>query len=268
MRSAGNLLGTTRSDQPGPSRVVSGGRTATISGGALSSLPVQNTHGPPRGRTGSMLKSVGRRARSVEMITQRPTTGSLRSSGTAALERRVFARGRAAEERRQRVGGGLAVEEHGGDLGADRQRDAVTGRQRQRRANRRHALRDHGRLRRRGGETVAARQRHAQRAVARQGPRRGEHEVAHPPEAGERGRLAAGGHRQPRRSSSLIRTWRTGSKPLVAETMIASRRAGTVASVAAKNSEGTTITMTSAPSTAAATSPVASTPAGRSKSGM
>src|SRR2546427_4380954 len=127
MRSAGNLLGTTRSDQPGPSRVVSGGRTATISGGALSSLPVQNTHGPLRGRTGSMLKSVGRRARSVEMITQRPTTGSLRSSGTAALERRVFARGRAAEQRRQRVGGGLAVEEHGGDLGADRQRDAVAG---------------------------------------------------------------------------------------------------------------------------------------------
>src|SRR3989442_7959069 len=151
MRSAGNLLGTTRSDQPGPSRVVSGGRTATISGGALSSLPVQNTHGPPRGRTGSMLKSVGRRARSVEMITQRPTTGSLRSSGTAALERRVFARGRAAEQRRQRVGGGLAVEEHGGDLGADRQRDAVAGRQRQRRANRRHAPPPHGRPRPRGG---------------------------------------------------------------------------------------------------------------------
>src|SRR2546428_3597544 len=127
MRSAGNLLGTTRSDQPGPSRVVSGGRTATISGGALSSLPVQNTHGPLRGRTGSMLKSVGRRARSVEMITQRPTTGSLRSSGTAALERRVFVRGRAAEERRQRVGGRLAVGEHSGDLCADRQPDALAG---------------------------------------------------------------------------------------------------------------------------------------------
>src|SRR5436305_1614499 len=59
-----------------------------------------------------------------------------------------------------------------------------------------------------------------------------------------------------------------GSKPLVAETMMVSRRTGTLASVAAKNSEGTTITMTSAPSTAAAMSPVASMPSGRSKSGM
>src|SRR3989442_2407445 len=121
MRSAGNLLGTTRSDQPGPSRVVSGGRTATISGGALSSLPVQNTHGPPRGRTGSMLKSVGRRARSVEMITQRPTTGSLRSSGTAAPERTVFARKRAAEHPRQRVGAGPFAHGPSSDLGPDRQ---------------------------------------------------------------------------------------------------------------------------------------------------
>src|SRR2546427_11895325 len=127
MRSAGNLLGPTRSDQPGPSGVVSGGRTATISGGVLSSLPVQNTHGPPRGRTGSVLKSFGRRARSVEMITQRPTTGSLRSSGTAALERRVFARGRAAEQRRQRLGGGLAGEQHGRDPRPDRPREPGAG---------------------------------------------------------------------------------------------------------------------------------------------
>src|SRR5919204_1590795 len=121
MRNAGNLLGTTRSDQPGPSRRVSGGRTATISGGVLSSLAVQNTHGPPRARTGSVLKSVGRRERSVEMMTQRPTTGSLRSSGTAALERRILARRCAAEQRRERVRGGLVLEEHRGDLGANRQ---------------------------------------------------------------------------------------------------------------------------------------------------
>src|SRR5207253_7809375 len=116
MRSAGNLFGTTRSDQPGPSRRVSGGRMATISGGVLSSLPVQNTHGPPRARTGSMLKSVGRRARSLEMITQRPTTGSLRSSGTAAFQRRVLARRRATEQRGQRLASRLAVEQDGGDL--------------------------------------------------------------------------------------------------------------------------------------------------------
>src|SRR5213593_3086957 len=122
MRSAGNLLGTTRSDQPGPSRRMSGGRTATISGGVLSSLPVQKTQGPPRARTGSVLKSVGRRERSVEMMTQRPTTGSLRSSGTAAPQGRVLAGRRATQQRRQRVRGRLVVEEHGGDLGADRQR--------------------------------------------------------------------------------------------------------------------------------------------------
>ena len=70
------------------------------------------------------------------------------------------------------------------------------------------------------------------------------------------------------RTSSLMRTWRPGSKPFVAETIMASRGAGTVASVAPKNSDGTTITITSAPSTAAATSAVACTAAGTSKSGM
>src|SRR5262245_53893768 len=135
MRSAGNLFGTTRSDQPGSSRPVSGGRTATISGGVLSSLPGQNTHGPPRVRTGSVLKSDGRRARSVEMITQRPTTGSLRSSGTAALDRRILAGRRAPEQGRERVGGRLAVEQHGGDLGADRHGHTIPGGQRERRAH-------------------------------------------------------------------------------------------------------------------------------------
>src|SRR5258708_7577839 len=61
-----------------------------ISGGVLSSWPSQNGQRP-----GSVLgcisalKSCGRFARSCAMITQRPTIGSLRSSGIAAsLEKR------------------------------------------------------------------------------------------------------------------------------------------------------------------------------------
>ena len=50
--------------------------------GVLLSLPGQNGQKPPFIFTGSRLKSVGRLARSVEMMTQRPTIGSLRSSGT------------------------------------------------------------------------------------------------------------------------------------------------------------------------------------------
>src|SRR4030095_867207 len=81
MRSAGNLLATTRKDQPEVLAGESGGRPTRISGGGLSSLPGQKTQLPPRATTGSVLKSDGRRARSVEMMTQRPTTGPFRSSG-------------------------------------------------------------------------------------------------------------------------------------------------------------------------------------------
>ena len=47
MRSAGNLFGTTRNDQPGPFGAESGVRMARISGGVFSSLPGQNTQLPP-----------------------------------------------------------------------------------------------------------------------------------------------------------------------------------------------------------------------------
>src|SRR5205807_3960999 len=46
------------------------------------SLPGQNGQNPPFILMGSRAKSVGRLARSVEMITQRPVTGSFLSSGT------------------------------------------------------------------------------------------------------------------------------------------------------------------------------------------
>src|SRR5262249_37901830 len=57
------------------------GRKARISGGVLSSCPGQKGQTPVVGGACSTLKSTGRRARSVAMMTQRPTMGSLRSSG-------------------------------------------------------------------------------------------------------------------------------------------------------------------------------------------
>jgi len=80
--SAGNLLGTTRISHPGELGAAPGGRTAKISGGVLSSFPVQNGQNVPGGSTSSrgMMKSPGRLPRSTEMITHRCWIGSCRSS--------------------------------------------------------------------------------------------------------------------------------------------------------------------------------------------
>src|SRR5215470_174493 len=51
-----------------------------ISCGVSFSWPAQNGHGPEEGY-GSCFWGTGRLARSVAMITQRPTIGSLRNSG-------------------------------------------------------------------------------------------------------------------------------------------------------------------------------------------
>src|SRR5271167_3726871 len=88
--SAGNLFGTTRTVQPSVSLEALFGRYARTSWGVLFSLPGQNGQKPPFIFTGSRLKSVGRLARSVEMMTQRPTIGSLRNSGTANLGQTTF----------------------------------------------------------------------------------------------------------------------------------------------------------------------------------
>src|SRR5271166_6863532 len=82
MPSAGNLLGTTRTVQPCASRPAPLGRYARTSGGVLPSLPGQNGQKPPFILTDSRTKSVGRLERSVDMMTHRPTMGSLRNSGT------------------------------------------------------------------------------------------------------------------------------------------------------------------------------------------
>src|SRR5271166_4445395 len=83
--SAGNLFGTTRTVQPCESREAPLGRYASTSEGVLFSLPGQKGQKPPFIFTGSRLKSLGRLARSVEIMTHRPTIGSLRNSGTANL---------------------------------------------------------------------------------------------------------------------------------------------------------------------------------------
>src|SRR3954470_8940197 len=86
--SAGNLFGTTRTRHPGESFGAAGppaavGRYPKISGGVFDSLPGQNGQKPPLILNDSREKSEGRRARSGEMITQRPVMGSLRRSGIA-----------------------------------------------------------------------------------------------------------------------------------------------------------------------------------------
>src|SRR5580658_4868038 len=85
MPRVGNLLGTTRTVHPPLSCDPPLGRYANTSGGVLLSFPVQNGQKPPFIFTGSRVKSVGRLARSVEMMTHRPTIGSLRNSGTVDL---------------------------------------------------------------------------------------------------------------------------------------------------------------------------------------
>src|SRR5262245_22879107 len=159
IRSAGNLFGTTRYVQPGVLGRLSGGRPARTSGGVWCSWPSQNAHIVARGRTGSVTKSEGRRARSVAMMTQRPTTGSFRSSGIGLA---VLPLHRPLEQRRQRVRRRLAVEQDGADLVADRQGHRIAPSERQRGDDRAGALGDHPRLTfdRRGGSTLG--ERHAE----------------------------------------------------------------------------------------------------------
>src|SRR6185503_3671739 len=80
--SAGNLLETTRVLHPGPFAPVPPSRVANTSGGVKRSFPGQNGHAPPGDSAGGPpFQSEGLRARSVAMMTQRPTTGSFLSSG-------------------------------------------------------------------------------------------------------------------------------------------------------------------------------------------
>src|SRR5512145_1461125 len=79
MRRAGNLLGTTRRDQFG-SFAAPDGRKAKISGGVIRSLPGHRGQIPSLRSVFSVGNSWGLFARSVEMMTHRPTMGSLRSS--------------------------------------------------------------------------------------------------------------------------------------------------------------------------------------------
>src|SRR6266576_6417654 len=80
--SAGNLFGTTRSSHPGVLGAPPSWRYERISGGVIASRPGQNGHSSRAMIAArSKRKSFGRFCRSVEMITQRPVTGSLRSSG-------------------------------------------------------------------------------------------------------------------------------------------------------------------------------------------
>src|SRR5512139_2146149 len=120
MRSAGNLFETTRSVQFG-SFCAPPCRQARISGGVIRSLPGQRGHIPSRRGEGSGGNSWGRLARSVEMMTQRPTIGSLRSSviwPPIAGERREGT-GRTSLPDLFLLGDGLAIDAQGGDRPGD-----------------------------------------------------------------------------------------------------------------------------------------------------
>src|SRR6266480_1390094 len=202
IRSAGNMFETTRYDQPGWFGPLPGGRPARISGGVFASLPEQKGQSPPVARTGSVAKSEGRRARSVEMMTQRPTIGSLRSSGIGLA---VLAPERALEKRSQRVRGRLAREEHRAHLLTDRHRHRVPLRQRQRGGDGARALGDHARLPLDGGRRLPPSQRHAELAVAREASRARQDEIAEPREPGERRRAGAEGDREARHLGEAAR---------------------------------------------------------------
>src|SRR6185503_13592448 len=80
--SAGNLFGTTRVLHPGPFAPAPPSRMAITSCGVKRSFPGQNGHAAPGDPAAAPpFQSEGLRARSVAMMTQRPTTGSFLSSG-------------------------------------------------------------------------------------------------------------------------------------------------------------------------------------------
>ena len=188
-----------------PARLVRRGRRAArparISGGVLLLVArAEDAERRPRRARAPAAKSEGRRARSVEMITQRPTTGSLRSSGMRSggprASRPAPSSAASASARR------LALEEHGAHLLADRQRSRRAGAA-SASAERtvRDALGDHARARARTcAERAALREGHAERAVAREAPGARQHEVAR----ARRARPASPAGRRARRARRVI----------------------------------------------------------------
>src|SRR3989304_2647379 len=85
---AGNLLGTTRTHQPGPLRELPGLRKASTSGGVICSLPGQKGQlslSPWATGVCAAAKSLGLFARSVAMTTHSRVIGSLRNWGIGHL---------------------------------------------------------------------------------------------------------------------------------------------------------------------------------------
>src|SRR4029453_2732797 len=90
--SAGNLFGMTRTFHPGVFGAVPERRTATISGGVLSSCPSQNGQKDPSAWDScDGTKSMGRRLRSVAMMTQVLETGSCLNSDIDSLRNALCA---------------------------------------------------------------------------------------------------------------------------------------------------------------------------------
>src|SRR2546428_261485 len=119
---------------------------------------------------------------------QSPRSDGGYSYGHLAL---LFASQGPLEERGQRLRRRLALEEHRADLLADGHAHGVATRERERRGDRPHPLGDHAGLPLDGGDRLAAGERDAELAVARETPGAREDEVAQARESREgRGRSA------------------------------------------------------------------------------
>src|SRR5262245_39835556 len=104
--SAGNLFGITRTAQPGVLGAVPDLRTATISGGVLSSCPSQKGQKEPSAADScDGTKSMGRRLRSVAMMTQVFEIGSCLSSDIDSLRKSFVRRGSSGPEEPQKERG-------------------------------------------------------------------------------------------------------------------------------------------------------------------
>src|SRR5207245_3626915 len=184
--SAGNLFAPTRTDQPGALDALPGPRTASTSSGGRVSWPAQNAQGPAlTGCAGVDRKSDGRRDRSVEMITQRATMGSRRSSGTdGAL---LLGPRLACEQGLEGVAHRPAVEEHRRHLLADRHGHALGPGQRERGGNGAYAFGDHGRRALDLGQAAPARDPESEGMIAALRARAGEHEISQAGQPGHGG---------------------------------------------------------------------------------
>ena len=186
-------------DQPGPLASESGLRLARISGGvfvlvvraedAVAALGLHRLPGkvgrPPAALGGDDDPSPDHGILPAAQARRSPTRASSRVAARPSSEASASS-------------GDLPSNSTAATSAAIGSATPCRARQRQCRGDGRHALGHHARGPLGLDTRLAARQRHAEGAVARQGPRGRQHEVAEPGQTGQRRRLSAKRHRQSR----------------------------------------------------------------------